>query len=333
MVDKIGDFEDLDYFFSDISKAYRNNEFSDVSFILSDGVTIETNRWMLALRSQYFATRFLFHGEGHSEKVVMECDSTIFRLLLDYIWEGKVTFSHLELQQILELLENARLMSLERLVVSIQDYLSTLLDSGEVDLGEYETLLDFCVDHRFEKLLNSVLKNFNLCSPKPNISKLTVDAIFTLLENKNKAVEEVDIFNFLDHWIKNQPSPVAATTKTYLLALVDLVAIDQEDLVRFVRGSGLYEDKDICDALEKQLNIEQDQTEEDQLDEVFLSETRKDNRSLVSLDEEEIASKSKDHPEEEEEPSAPLQRKKTLIGRWRNRISVSRAKSIRTMIS
>ena len=110
MVDKMGTFEDLDYLFSDISNAYRNNKISDVSFILSDGVTIETNRWMLALRSQYFATRFLFLGEGHSEKVVMECYSTNFRLLLDYIWEGKVTFSHLELQQILELLDNARLM-------------------------------------------------------------------------------------------------------------------------------------------------------------------------------------------------------------------------------
>merc|ERR1712055_940516 len=156
MVD--GTFEDLDYLFSDISNAYRNNKISDVSFILSDGVTIESNRYMLALRSQYFADMFLFLGEGHSEKVVMECDSKIFRLLLDYIWEGKVTFSHLELQQILELLENARLMSLERLVVSIQDYLSTILDSGELVLGDCWTLLNFCGNHRFGKLLNSVLR-------------------------------------------------------------------------------------------------------------------------------------------------------------------------------
>jgi len=321
MVDKIGDFEDLDYFFSDISKAYRNNEFSDVSFILSDGVTIETNRWMLALRSQYFATRFLFHGEGHSEKVVMECDSTIFRLLLDYIWEGKVTFSHLELQQILELLDNARLMCLERLVLSIQDYLSTIVDSGELDHGDCWTLLDLCANHRFEKLLNSVLKfidsNFKLCSSQPNILKLSADAIFILLENKNRTAEEIDIFHFLNLWIKNQPSPVAAISKTSLLAMVDLAAIKEEHLVRFVRGSGLYEDKEICDALEKQHNIEQDQ-----------------NRSPVFFNEDHFIFGSKLKDEREEMlikdlfSSLSLQNKKTLIQRWRSRIPVIRVKGV-----
>merc|ERR1711936_199257 len=201
---------------------------------------------------------------------------------------------------------------------NIQDYLSTILDSGELDQGDYWALLDFCSKHRFEKLLNSVLINFNLCSSKPNISKLSSDAIFTLLENKNRTVEEIDIFNFLNHWIKNQPSPIAVTTKTSLLALVALVAIDQKHLVRFVRGSGLFEDKDICDALEKQLNIEQDQT--------YLS----NNEDHLDEDQDEL--KLKDD-QEEEEPCAPLQRKKTLIGRWRSRISVSRSKSIRTMIS
>jgi len=290
-----------------LASRLRNNKFSDVSLILSDGVTIETNRWMLALRSQYFADMFLFPGEGHSEKMVMECDSKTFRLLLDYIWEGKVTFSHLELQQILELLDNARLMCLERLVVGIQDYISTILNSRELVLEDCWTLLNFCANRRFEKLQNSVLKfiviNFELCSSKPNILKLSADAIFTLLENKNRTVEEIYIFHFLNLWIKNQPSPIAATTKTSLLALVDLKAIKQEHLVTFVRGSGLYADKDICDALEKQLNIEPDEDE-------FLSETQ-----------------NEDH-----EPSASLHRKKTLIGRWRNRISMNRVKSIRTMI-
>ena len=66
MVAEMGTFEDLDFFFADISNAYRSNKFSDVSFVLSDGVTIETNRLMLALRSQYFATMFLFLGEDNT---------------------------------------------------------------------------------------------------------------------------------------------------------------------------------------------------------------------------------------------------------------------------
>ena len=50
--------------------------------------------------------------------------------------------------------------------------------------------------------------------------------------------------------------------------MVDLAAINEELLVRFVWGSGLNEDKEICDALEKQHNIEQDQTRSP----VFLNE-------------------------------------------------------------
>ena len=184
MVAEMGTFEDLDFFLADVSNAYRSNKFSDVSFVLSDGVTIETNRLMLALRSQYFATMFLFLGEGHTEKVVMECESNTFRLLLDYIWEGKIIFSSLELQQILDLLENARLMCLERLVASIQDYLSDILESAELDLGESWTLLDFCANHRFEKLLDSVLRfidsEFKLCSSETSFLKLSADAIFCL---------------------------------------------------------------------------------------------------------------------------------------------------------
>merc|ERR1712179_56501 len=162
--------------------------------------------------------------------------------------------------------------------------------------------------------------NFNLCLSEPNIMKLSVEAIFTLLENKNRTVEEIDIFLFLNLWIKNHPSPMGATTKTALLALVDLKAINQEHLVRFVRGSGLFEDKDICDALEKQLNIEQDQNKEEQLDKIILSKTQKDNRSH---DEKEFASKLKKMFIKE--PSASLHNK---IQWCRSRISVNRAPSI-----
>ena len=83
MVEKQGAFEDLDTFVADIGNAYRNEMFSDVTFILSDGVAIPTNRLMLAIRSQYFATMF---RENNSEEIFLECDSRIFQLLLDYMW-------------------------------------------------------------------------------------------------------------------------------------------------------------------------------------------------------------------------------------------------------
>ena len=329
MVEKQGAFEDLDTFVADIGNAYRNEMFSDVTFILSDGVAIPTNRLMLAIRSQYFATMF---RENNSEEIFLECDSKIFQLLLDYIWQGKVTFSNLELHQILELLENACLMNLERLVENIQNYVSHLLDSVELELEESWTLLDFCANSsRFEELLNSVLKfidlNFKMLtifSSKKNFLKLSADAIFTLLENKNRTLPEVDIFNLLALWLENQPWPVESCTKTALLGLVDLVAISQEHLISVVRRSGLYEDTDICDVLEKQLNIfEEEKDEEEKGNRGIEEESRR--LHIETLEEVEIAYELKDEEEEiagKREPSL-LGSENTIMGWLRRRVSDS----------
>jgi len=250
--------DDVDFLVNDISNACRNNLFTDVSIVLSDGVTMQTNRFILSCRSQYFATMLSGHNE---EEVIMNCDSKIFQLLLDYIWEGEVDFSHLELKQMLDLMENAQLLCLERLVVSIQNYLAYLLESGELELQDYWTLLDFCANNRFEEILNSVLEFLDtylkICVSEESFLQISTDAIFTLLENKKRTISELDIFNALTLWLENQLSPVAASTRLSLLGLVDLAAISPVDLIRVVRRSGYYQDKDICDAMEKQLNFQQ----------------------------------------------------------------------------
>ena len=72
------------------------------------------------------------------------------------------------------------------------------MDSGKLNLEESWTLLDFCAKSRFEELLNSVLNfidwNFKICASTANFLKLSTDTIFTLLENKKRTVQEIDIF-------------------------------------------------------------------------------------------------------------------------------------------
>jgi len=251
--------DDVNFLVNDISNAYRrNNLFTDVSFVLSDGKTMQTNRFMLSCRSQYFATLLSVHKE---EEVVMNCDSKIFQLLLDYIWEGEVDFSHLELKEILDLMKNAQIMCFERLVGSIQKNLAYLLESGELVLEDYWTLLDFCANNRFEEILNSALEFvdtcFKICVSEESFLQISTDAIFTLLENENRTAPEIDIFRALTLWLENQRSPLATSTRLALLGLVDLAAISPVDLIRVVRVSGYYQDKDICDALEKRIKFQQ----------------------------------------------------------------------------
>jgi len=280
MVERNGVYDDVEFFVDDISKAYRNQMFTDVTFALSDGVTMKTNRFMLAWRSQYFASKLLGLKEDDC-KVVMNCDSKIFQILLDYIWEGRVDLSNLELKQLLDLLENAQMISLKRLAENIQDYLSYLLESGQLELDEYWVVLQFCCNNYFRKILVSALKfidaNFNsICSPKTNFLKLSTDAIFTILGNENRTAGEIDVFKALTLWLENQTHPVERSTRVALLGLVDLAAVSPVDLLRVVRKSGFYEDVNICDALEKKLSIrngneadkieQQDEAQDDSFD-------------------------------------------------------------------
>ena len=255
-----GTFEDANCLVTDISNAYRNQMFPDVAFVLSDGVTIQTNRYMLAWRSEFFANSLLGLKEEDGE-VVMNCDSKIFKLLLDYIWEGRVDFSNLQLEQLLDLLVYARITCLERLVTNIQEHLvSYILEAGRLDIEEYWTVLEFCSSNDYEEIqtsaLNFIDKNFNtMCSSKTIVSKLSSAVIFTLLGNKDRTVKEVDVFNALTLWLENQASPVKESTRAALLGMVDLTAMKPADLLRVVRKSGLYTDMDICDAFEKQINL------------------------------------------------------------------------------
>merc|ERR1719312_1748223 len=240
---------------------------------------------MLVWRSKYFATKLLGMKED-DEKVVMNCDSKTFQLLLDYMWEGKVDFSNLKLKHLLELLKNARMMILERLVTRILEYISYLLEAGQLDIEEYWTVLEFCSINGYEEIQTSALKfidkNFNtFCSSNTSFAMLSSDVIFTVLENKNGTVKEVDIFIALTLWLENQPSPIEDSIRAALLGMIDLAAMKPVDLLGVVRKSGLYTDTNICDALEKQIDTKSN--------EVTLSRTSEydeenDKENTIALD-------------------------------------------------
>jgi len=247
-------------FMQDISKAYQSNQFTDISFLLSDGLVIETNRFMLAWRSDYFAS-MLFGGlkEGKSEEVALQCNSQTFRLILNYIWEGKVDFSELKVQSLVDLLECARMMCLDRLVGGIGEFMKYHLESGKVEFGESLMLLEFCVSNKFEEIeklvLGFVSLNLATLTSNKNFSKLSEAAILSILKHEERISPEIDVFNSLASWIKSQ-APVFISSKTEMLSLVDLVSISYTNLMKAVRKSGLYEDKAICDAIEEQVKME-----------------------------------------------------------------------------
>eukprot|EP00092_Neocalanus_flemingeri_P020682 GFUD01022412.1.p1 GENE.GFUD01022412.1~~GFUD01022412.1.p1 ORF type:complete len:425 (+),score=76.47 GFUD01022412.1:50-1324(+) len=251
--------ENVDCLMQDLRLTYRNELYTDISFELTDGVMIASNRFMLASRSDYFAA-MLYGGlkESTSDKVKLNCDSKIFRLILDYVWEGKVDYSQLSLKPLLNLMENARLMCFDRLAWGIEEHLKDVIQSEEIDIQECLVLLEFCVGNKFEELGNLVLGFVdlhlgNVCSE--DFSQLSESSVFAILKYEERSCPEKDVFNALIGWIESQTT-LDSYTKEKMLSLVDLVLISRGDLLKVVRKTSLFDDKAICDALEEQFDSE-----------------------------------------------------------------------------
>jgi len=255
-----GIFSDRDSFMRDIGRGYRSELFTDVTFVLSDGFNIATNRFMLACRSDYFSA-MLFGGlkEGSCDKVDLKCDSKIFRLILDYVWEGRVNYSQLSIRSLLDLMENARMMCLEGLATSIEDNLKDLLRCKEIDIEEMLAMLEFCVGNKFEDLGKQVLKSldFNIehLECRGEFYDLSESSIIAILKYEERISPEIDVFNVLVSWIGSKAT-LASCIKEKMLSLVNLNIIGRSDLLNVVRKTAYYDDKAICDALEKQSELE-----------------------------------------------------------------------------
>merc|ERR1712025_74769 len=234
------------------------------------------------------------------------------------------------------------MMGLERLVANIEKHLSYHLESGQLDIEEYWTVLDFCFNNGYEEILNSALKyidaNFNtICSSKTNFSKLSRNIISIILENKNRTAQEIDIFKALFLWLENQNPPVEYSTRATLLGLVDLASVTPVDLLTVVRRSGCYTDVVICDALQKRWSIkhgdsthEEKEVKDEVQDGIQRVDEENDNEegiyplkeNLAIKDNKSLAHQDEAHQEDgQDEKSSPLPGN-SLIKWWKSRDSL-----------
>ena len=133
-------FEDKENLLDDISRAFKEGLYNDITIVLADGVSISTNRFILACRVPYFATRLFggFSGNLKSHVNLECCNSVIFNKILDFAWKGELLFSDMKVLPLLDLLETARFLCIDLLVNGIEEYLKNLLESQKV---EYEDCL------------------------------------------------------------------------------------------------------------------------------------------------------------------------------------------------
>eukprot|EP00092_Neocalanus_flemingeri_P025814 GFUD01027980.1.p1 GENE.GFUD01027980.1~~GFUD01027980.1.p1 ORF type:complete len:354 (-),score=61.57 GFUD01027980.1:63-1124(-) len=199
---KKGIFAKKDHLLSDVSKVYREGLYSDITFIMADDVSVSTNRFMLACRVPYFAT--LLFGElsvnQPDNSVTLNCcNSETFQQIMNYVWEGEISFSELNLQSLLDLLETSRFFCLEPLVEGVLEYLEYLLDSQKVESTDCLAALDFLILHNFARASDLFLafidQNLSSISLLPEFGKYfypTSDIFDGLEKHLEKLEEDVD---------------------------------------------------------------------------------------------------------------------------------------------
>eukprot|EP00092_Neocalanus_flemingeri_P038434 GFUD01041841.1.p1 GENE.GFUD01041841.1~~GFUD01041841.1.p1 ORF type:complete len:444 (-),score=94.28 GFUD01041841.1:82-1338(-) len=258
-------FEDKETLLADVSKAYTGCLYSDITFILKDNVSVSTSRFMLACRVPYFAT-LLYGGFGDNSTgnpVTLDCcDSQIFKQILNFVWEGEISFSELEIQSLLDLLETARFLCIDRLVEGIIDYLEFLLKRKLIEFDDCLVVFDFVILNKFTKasgaLLSFIDQNLRTISFLPKFADLSEASIQMLLHFEERLSSEIDLFTAFVNWIKNKET-VSEEVKTEMLGCFNLGQFDRKDLIDKVRKTRFFDDKEVCDVLEAHIEKLQDE--------------------------------------------------------------------------
>ena len=108
-----------------------NGRYNEVEFTLADGSKLGANKFLLASQSKYFDAMFYGSLKHEGRSVDLKwCSNTTMRKILDFLSCGQVDIGDLEMKELFELLEAARLMCLSMyhdIEPHVKDFVETAL--------------------------------------------------------------------------------------------------------------------------------------------------------------------------------------------------------------
>ena len=253
---KDGTFDDAEKILEDLTVVYRDGLFNDITLTMSDNVHIDTNKFMLACRSPFFAT-MLFGGHkntiGHN--VTLDCcDSKIMKKVLDFIWNGAVELADMDIRSLLDLLETSRMMCLDSLNKGVEEYLESLVAEKNIDSDDCLVAFDFVISHRFESLsecfLNFIDHHLQNIMELPRFCNLSSASVLAILKNGRSVSKKIDLLQSFIAWVKDKDD-LPENVKSQMIACFELRSFTRSEIQNKVRKTGFYTDKDIFDTLQE----------------------------------------------------------------------------------
>lgn len=185
---------------------YMSEQFSDITLVV-ENVRIPAHKIILAAQSSYF--RSLFSG-GFAETAQHEIELRrvpleAFKVILKYIYTGRLSLDNCEVDQLIDVLGLADLYDFETLISPISMCLPSKLSLNNccailnaANLYSLDTLNTYCItfmDRNAGDLLNH-----------ETFMTLSQRALCSLLERDSFFVPEVDIAKAVRDWHENNPN-------------------------------------------------------------------------------------------------------------------------------
>ncbi|XP_050435261.1 BTB/POZ domain-containing protein 9-like isoform X3 [Adelges cooleyi] len=238
-----------DLLVNDISSLYLNEKFSDVVLVV-DNEEFHAHRIVLASRSDYFSVS-LYGGyiESHKKKVpIKEGSATSVKVLLQYIYSGRMDLSILESKVILELLILSNVYRFTNLQFSLCEYLR-----GKIDVHNVSTLFAVALYYQIKELeidsLNYIDSHaLDVLQSEDSLS-LTYEALLLILNRDTAYANELDIFRAVCRWIKKNQDHLVPGDKTKILSAIRYELMDDEELSEVRQSELVSSDRNILDVI------------------------------------------------------------------------------------
>jgi len=227
---------------SDLSKVYREGFYHDITIVFPDNVRVSTNRFMLVCRIPYFATLLSSDFTDKSSDLSLGvCSSDIFKKILDFVWEGKLQLSDMNLSTILSLLETSRFLCIDLLVDGIGEYIAHQFNSKKVDFVSTLYALDFSISHEFQKISDIILhyvdQNIEEISSLPEFQTVKLGSIMAFLSMKEGRVSsDMSVFKAFLKWVECNDQ-ISAVTREEMVNTFDLDKFSNSDLETLEKSS------------------------------------------------------------------------------------------------
>merc|ERR1719300_1732871 len=154
---------------------------------------------MLACRSPYFS-ELIYNCESHDDDggiLELDCvDCHTMIILLNYIYEGSVTLSDIDIDLLLKLLKASRLMSLYQLTSAVESYIVDRIRKGVMNVDDCLETFEFSVTFKFEALKDCALDylsmNIDILCHEHKFSTLSFSAILAFIKFKGPLSKEIE---------------------------------------------------------------------------------------------------------------------------------------------